>query len=257
MSGTAETDWEICDDLILNLRRRKSSRELECCREAGAIAAAAIDRLMKSLVVGKTEREAAADAAKEIIRGGGVVERIDCTFGDKVGLTCREPLTGYGTSAPEPGDMVKGWLIGPMFQGNYMDPGRTAVAGGQPDPDQRRLIEACAEVVSTMAENARAGVTFKAIADIGDRLVNAFGGSADPMAGKHPFFGHPNGLYIEGPPYISNVVDHMGARFHAGDVIGLEAFLNLEGVGAAGFEQNYIVHDEGVELITPAPAFWH
>ncbi len=257
MSATAEIDWEICDELILDLRRRKSLREQECCREAGSIAAAAMERLMASLVAGKTERDAASEAAREIICGGGVVERIDCTFGDKIGLTCREPLTGHGASAPEQGDMVKGWLIGPMFQGYYMDPGRTAVAGGNPDPDQRRLIEGCAGIVTKMAETTRAGVTFKAVADIGDRLVREFGGSADPMAGKHPFFGHPNGLYFEGPPYISNVVDHMDARFHVGDVIGLEAFLNLEGVGAAGFEQNYIVHEEGVELITPAPDFFH
>ncbi|MDE2912985.1 MAG: M24 family metallopeptidase [Paracoccaceae bacterium] len=257
MAGTTEIEWEICDDLILDLRRRKSSRELECCREAGAIAAAAMDRLMTSLVAGKTEREAAAGAANEIICRGGVVERINCTFGDKVGATSREPLTGYSASAPEPGDMVKGWLIGPMFQGYDMDPGRTAVAGGRPDPDQRRLIETCAEIVMKMAEKTRAGVSFKAVADVGDRLVTAFGGSADPMAAKHPFFGHPNGLYFEGPPYISNVVDNMGARFQAGDVIGLEAFLTLERVGSAGFEQNYIVHEDGVELITPSPEFLH
>ena len=256
-SGTTDIDWEICDDLILDLRRRKSPRELECCREAGAIAAVAMDRLMTALVAGKTEREAAAAAAEQIICSGGVVERIDCAFGDKIGLTCREPLTGYSASAPKPGDMVKGWLIGPMFQGYYMDPGRTAVAGGKPDPDQRCLIEGCAGIVAKMAESTRAGVTYKVVADVGDRLVNAFGGSADPMAGKHPFFGHPNGLYFEGPPYISNVVDHMDACFHAGDVIGLEAFLNLERVGAAGFEQNYIVQEEGVELITPARELWH
>lgn len=254
---TASIDWEICDDLVLEVRRRKSPRELDCCREAGDIAAVAIDRLMSALVAGKTEREAAAAAAVEIIERGGVVERIDCTFGDRIEFTCREPLSGYSAASPEPGDMVKGWLIGPMFQGYYMDPGRTAVSGGRPDRSQRRLIETCAEIVGTMARNARAGVSYKSIADIGDRLSKEFGGDVDPMAGKHPFYGHPNGLYFEGPPYVSNIVDHMDAHLHAGDVIGLEAFLNLDGVGSAGFEQNYIVSEDGVELITPAPEFWH
>ena len=257
MSRTAATNWEICDDLIRNIRRRKSPQELECCREAGAIASVAMQTLMTALVAGKTESEAAANAARDIISRGGIVERIACTFGDRIAFACREPLTGYSMMAPNVGDMVKGWLIGPMFQGYYMDPGRTAVAGGKPDREQRHLIESCAAIVDEIACSVREGTSFKSAADLGDRLVKEFGGDADPLAGKHPFYGHPNGLYFEGPPYVSNVIDHMGEQFQASDVIGLEAFLNLDGVGAAGFEQNYIVHANRLELITPAPDFWH
>lgn len=257
LSQTVDTNWQFCDDLVLTVRRRKSTRELECCRQAGAIAACAMNELMTALVSGKAESEAAALAAREIICRGGVVERIACTFGDLIGYSCRDPKTGYSLLAPERGDMVKGWLIGPMFQGYYMDPGRTAVAGAKPTADQRHLIESCAGIVGTIAASIRAGITYKQAADLGDRLVGEFGGDDDPLAGKHPFYGHPNGLYFEGPPYISNVVDHQGEHFHPGDVIGVEAFLNLKGVGAAGFEQNYIVHPSGVELITPAPDYWH
>ena len=257
LSRTAATNWETCDDLIRIIRRRKSPRELECCREAGEIAAIAMRTLMDALVAGKTESEAAARAARDIISRGGIVERIACTFGEKIAYSCRDPLTGYSMAAPTAGDMVKGWLIGPMFQGYYMDPGRTAVAGGNPDRDQRHLIESCVAIVNEIACYIREGTSFKSAADLGDRLVKKFGGDTDPLAAKHPFYGHPNGLYFEGPPYISNVVDHMDEKFHASDVIGLEAFLNLEGVGAAGFEQNYIVHANNLELITPAPDFWH
>ena len=39
-------------------------------------------------------------------------------------------------------------------------------------------------------------------------------------------------------------------------VFGIEAFLGQEGVGAAGFEQNILVADGRVELLTPAPMIW-
>jgi hypothetical protein len=39
-------------------------------------------------------------------------------------------------------------------------------------------------------------------------------------------------------------------------VASSETFLFREGIGCAGFEQNYIVGSDGVEVITPAPMVW-
>jgi len=50
-------------------------------------------------------------------------------------------------------------------------------------------------------------------------------------------------------------VDRIDVRFASGNAIGLEAFLNLDGVSLAGFEQNSIIHDDGVAPITSAPEF--
>jgi methionine aminopeptidase len=46
------------------------------------------------------------------------------------------------------------------------------------------------------------------------------------------------------------------ATFDAGMVLGVEAFLVVEGVGTAAFEQNFILHDDGPEIITHSPMFW-
>ena len=88
-------------------------------------------------------------------------------------------------------------------------------------------------------------------------MVADFGPDADPAAEKFPFFGHPHGLYFEGPPYISTVLEHQNAKFEAGMLIGLEAFLARDGVGNVGFEQNYLVNEDGLELITTTPMLWH
>ena len=97
---------------------------------------------------------------------------------------------------------------------------------------------------------------FGEAAAIGDRMVAAFGPDADPAAEKFPFFGHPHGLYFEGPPYISTVLEH-DAVFEEGMLIGVEAFLARNGVGNAGFEENYLVTDTGLELLTTTPMLWH
>ena len=39
-------------------------------------------------------------------------------------------------------------------------------------------------------------------------------------------------------------------------VCSSEAFLAWEGVGAVGFEQNLIVHEDSVEVITTTPVYW-
>ena len=40
-------------------------------------------------------------------------------------------------------------------------------------------------------------------------------------------------------------------------LIGVEAFLARNGVGNVGFEQNYLVNESGLELITTTPMLWH
>ena len=65
------------------------------------------------------------------------------------------------------------------------------------------------------------------------------------------------GFNFEDPPYISTVLEHKDAKFETGMLIGSEAFLAPKGVGNVGFEQNYLFNENGLELITTTPLFWH
>jgi Xaa-Pro aminopeptidase len=235
----------------------KSKEEQEVIRIAGQIASPAMTRMIEALLSGKTEAEAAGLAAHDIVSAGGVIDKIQVSHGDTIGFTCGDPLTGYRTVAPENGDLFRAFLIGPMYQGYYLDPGRTAVCGNKPNLDQTNLLEACENIISTMAASIKPGVSFEDAAKVGDKMVADFGPDADPAAEKFPFFGHPHGLYFEGPPYISTVLEHKDAIFETGMLIGLEAFLARKGVGNVGFEQNYLVNENGLELITTTPLLWH
>lgn len=254
---TSNINWKICDDLVRCGRLIKSKEEQEVIRTAGQIASPAMTRMIKALMSGKTEAEAAGLAAHDIVSAGGIIDKIQVSHGKTIGFTCGDPLSGYRKVSPKSGDLFRAFLIGPMYQGYYLDPGRTAVCGNNPDTDQANLLESCVNIINTIAKSIKPGVSFEDAAKIGDEMVADFGPDADPAAEKFPFFGHPHGLYFEGPPYISTVLDHQNAKFEAGMLIGLEAFLARDGVGNVGFEQNYLVNENGLELITTTPMLWH
>lgn len=250
-------DWVVVDDLIRRIRMVKSPAEQEAIRVAGRTASLATTRMMEALIDGATETAAAARAAECVVARGGVVDKIQISHGDTSGFTCGEPLTGYRNVAPRPGDLLRSFVIGPFYQGYYLDPGRTAVCGNRPNEGQAVLLEACADIVGAIADAIRPGVSYRDAAVIGEQLTEAFGPDADPAAEKFPFFGHPHGLYFEGPPYISTVLEHQDAVFEEGMLIGVEAFLARDGVGNAGYEQNYLVTANGLELVTTTPMIWH
>ena len=254
---TSNINWKICDDLVRCGRLIKSKEEQEVIRTAGQIASPAMTRMIKALMSGKTEAEAAGLAAHDIVSAGGIIDKIQVSHGETIGFTCGDPLSGYRKVSPKSGDLFRAFLIGPMYQGYYLDPGRTAVCGNNPDTDQANLLESCVNIINMIAQSIKPGVSFEDAAKIGDEMVADFGPDADPAAEKFPFFGHPHGLYFEGPPYISTVLDHQNAKFEAGMLIGLEAFLARDGVGNVGFEQNYLVNENGLELITTTPMLWH
>ena len=254
---TPNITWKVCDDLVRCGRMIKSREEQEVIRIAGQIASPAMTRMIKALISGKTEAEAAGLAAHDIVSAGGIIDKIQVSHGKTIGFTCGDPLSGYRKVSPKNGDLFRAFLIGPMYQGYYLDPGRTAVCGNNPSAQQANLLESCVNIINTIASSVKPGVSFEDAAKIGDKMVADFGPDADPAAEKFPFFGHPHGLYFEGPPYISTVLEHQNAKFEAGMLIGLEAFLARDGVGNVGFEQNYLVNEDGLELITTTPMLWH
>jgi Xaa-Pro aminopeptidase len=248
--------WVDADDLVMDVRKIKSAVEIECYREAGRIVTRALDLLMKGLVTGRTEAEAAGDAAREVFRSGGRVHMIPVSHGSMIENFASDPLVGFSRSAPVPGDVVRAWVYGPIFQGYWLDPGRTAVAGGKPTADQRRLIETNAAIVETLIDMIRPGVSVAEVARVGDRLtLQAGNGVKDQAAEKWPSYGHGCGLTFE-RQQISLEMGDAGDVFEAGMVLGVEGFLTMDGVGSAGFEQNIVVGETGNELLTTSPVTW-
>jgi Xaa-Pro dipeptidase len=250
---TLQVSWADADDLVLQVRRVKSARELTAVREAGRIASQATTRMIEALLSGHSEAEAAAEAAREVVRSGGAVHMMPCSHGELIEYFVAQPLPGYSRSTPEPGDLVRAFVYGPMFEGYYSDPGRTVVAGRRMSQPQRELIESCAELCETLLGAIRPGMAVRELASMGDRCAAEF--DKDQAAEKFPLYGHGLGLFFE-KPYISTLMGEPEDVFLEGMVVGIECLLARKGVGSAGFEQNAIITSAGAELITTTPMRW-
>ncbi|MBO9127305.1 MULTISPECIES: M24 family metallopeptidase [unclassified Rhizobium] len=247
-----DIEWIPADDLVRSVRRIKSKRELDCYRVAGETATAGMTILMESLISGMSEREAAGEAAREVVRRGGRIQMIGTNHGDTLGFDQRFPLTGYSADVPAVGDIVTGTLHGPLFQGYYLDPGRTAVRG-RANSEQLRLIEAAGDIVHRLSDMMRPGTKLLDVAAEGDRMTAAFGGSISPIMKNFPFYGHGIGLGFE-LPRISTTMSMPEDVVEEDMVFGVEAFLSLDGVGAAFFEDIIIIGKDGNELLTKSPS---
>lgn len=250
---TPQISWSVADDLILQVRRIKSARELSAVREAGRIASRAITLMIEALLAGKSEAEAAGEAAREVVRSGGAIHMIPCSHGELIEYFAAKPLPGYSRMTPKTGDLARAFVYGPMFEGYYSDPGRTIIVGRRRSDAQRELIQACAGLCETLLAAVRPGMSVQELARMGDQRAAEF--DKDQAAEKFPLYGHGLGLFFE-KPYISTVMGEPEDVFLEGMVIGVECFLGRKGVGSAGFEQNAIVTSSGAELITTAPMLW-
>jgi Xaa-Pro aminopeptidase len=168
----------------------------------------------------------------------------------------RNNLTGSDDTPPQKGDMVRCWIMGPMKHGYYLDPGRTGVYG-RASRDQKDLIRACVGIVEGVMEAIRPGVKAHTLARLGDRLYKEAGGGKvkDQAAEQWPLYGHGNDMFFCNPMYGLKTADK-DEQLLENQVASSEAFLYWKGVGAAGFEQNFIVTKDGPELLTKTPMIW-
>ena len=173
------------------------------------------------------------------------------------------PLYGFSTTAPKPGDMVRGWIYGPIFQGYRLDPGRSAVCGNRPTSSQRAVIEGVNLIVTTLLEAVKPGATPREVSVIGEAAARRVGYFDHPQAASlWGIFGHGLGTYFK-PPLLpavdpSTCIDakgylHLDDPFRPGMVASVEAFLTHTGVGTATCEQCFLLTDEGIELLTHTP----
>jgi Xaa-Pro aminopeptidase len=250
-----DIDWRPEDDIVLSVRRIKSPREQDALRIAGAIATRALNRFMEGLIAGREEAEAAADAAKEVVRGGGTIHMLPCSHGEMIDQFVRNPIAGYTFEKPKPGDLVRGWIYGPMFEGYYVDPGRTTVCGLKPTREQKEMVETGARIVEAIMEQIKPNVSVKEVALHGRALCKQAGAESNQMSEKWPHFGHGVGLFFE-KPYIGPEMCTDEDIFEEGMAMGVEAFFGRSSVGSAGFEQNILVTADGIELITTSPMLW-
>ncbi len=261
---TPQIDWHSDETLLLGPQSVKSAKELEAYRTAGEVVTRALTAACESLLTGRSSAEAASAAAAILLRAGGGFHRIDIHHGAQTEhRVVSADLYGYHTTLPAPGEVVRTWIMGPIFRGYWMDPGRSVICGNQPTAEQRTLLEGAVDVVGSVASAMRPGVTPRQLGVLGGAVARKHG-YFDYAQLKVPLLGHGLGTnfipYIipigEGEADLSGALQY-DAPLKVGMVMAAEIFLTHPGVGTAGFEQNLIVTDSGPELLDRTPMlFW-
>jgi Xaa-Pro aminopeptidase len=257
-AAAPDVEWTPCLDLIWAIHKIKSPLELDVLRETGAVATRSLTALMEDLIAGKPETEAAARAAQEIIRAGGGIQRIATAFGPKSeSVMWSTGMYGYGSQSPAPGDMVRGWIYGPLCKGMWLDPGRAAVCGNKPTAEQRKLLESAVDIIEQMAGAIRPGVHSQEVGALGDRLMEQAGNELDEDLWD--LYGHGVGKDF----FLDPVIPRLGAMpqytgtYEAGMAVTVEMFLLHKGVGWGTFEHTGLVGENGWEPLDRTPLlFW-
>lgn len=253
---TGDIDWVQEEDLIRDVRLVKSDREIAIFREAGELVTKAHIKMMEALIAGKTEAEAASIAGSILLAGGGAWHRIALSHAETSNFLESDPLRGFSVEAPRKGDIIHGFIYGPILKGHWLDPGRTAVCGGKPTPAQKKLVESLVNMMHKLMDEIRPGVRFKDVAEIGDRMTEESGYYSEELKTNWPYYGHMNGCMWE-PPYIEPRLCNDDDVFLENQVGSVEGFFECPEAGSAVFETNYVVTKDGVEEITPVPhIFW-
>jgi Xaa-Pro dipeptidase len=262
LAETPDIEWVPEDDLVFALQSHKSPRELDLYREAGEISSQALTAFTHALIRGERQSDAAAKAAEIIVRNGGGFQRLGCHAGPHGDHALWDyPFYGYSRERPKTGELVRAWVIGPILEGYWLDPGRTSVCGLQPSAGQKQLVEDAATLTQEIAGAVRPGRTPRQLGVLGDRLVQEKGYQADPGC-----YGHGLATFWLGPVIPSGSAlpaDEsdsffgLDVPFHEGQIITSEVFLREPGSGLAGFEDIFIVGaDQNERIITTPLIFW-
>lgn len=251
--------WTPADDLLWWVQAVKSPLEQEKMREAGKIATESLSVLMEGLIAGEPESHAAAKAIEVVYRAGGGVQRIGVHHGKASDMAMwSSGMYGFSTKAPEAGELVRGWVYGPLLEGYWLDPGRTAVAGNNPDPDLKSVIEDCANITNTLMAGIGPGVTTQELGRLGDEMLAEAGGDPDAL---WDLYGHGIGKDFYVPPTIraagGRVDERVEGTYEVGMGVTVEIFLRRPGAGFAAFERTALVVEDGIEPLDRTPMiFW-
>ena len=225
---------------LLALRRRKDPDELALLQRAIAATGAMYETARQRIRPGVSELEifSALQAA--------AVE------------TCDEMLTGTGNDyacgvrggPPRPRTCHAGELyildLGPAYRGYFADNARTIAVDGRPTDEQQAAWRHVCEALSIVERRGRPGVRCRDIyEEVRQWLATA------PVGSWSSHLGHGIGLFVHEMPHLNPEWDDV---LEAGDVIAVEPALYDPALRCGlRIENNYLVTDAGLELLSPFP----
>lgn len=253
-----QASWQPSDELLLMQRRIKSPAEQDLIRCASATNRRAVTALLAAIEPGVTEAQAIAEAARVIVGEGAGIYYSVISSGDKSWQWATLPLPGYSNRVLEDGDLLR-FDICIVKDGYMSDFGRSIVVG-QPRFEQELLINTLHAGLDAAIGAIRPGAAVRDVVAVGDAKLQELGvKSGDPKPGvivaSYPaHWGHALGLGWERPWMTADET----LTTEPGMYLAIERALTLEGVGTVAAEQNLLVQEHGIELLTEGPdGRWH
>ena len=228
------------DAEMWKLRRRKGPDELLMIRRAIACTEAMYQTARNIIQPGMTELTVFSQLHAAAVKVAG--EPLTALGND---YQCNSPGGPPRSRAAQAGELFI-LDLGPAYRGYYADNCRTIAVDGHPTDAQQRAAAAVMSVLEMVEQTVRPGVSARELYLQAKALLDEY----SPDAFFH-HLGHGFGLFPHEAPHLNPDWDDV---FEAGDTFTAEPGLYTAELQAGlRLEQNYLVTDDGVELLTDFP----
>jgi Xaa-Pro aminopeptidase len=251
--GSIELVW--ADDIIEDMRLRKSDAEIRLVREATRVGCEMVQAFVEAAVPGATEADCVLAALQRGIPQGAFPLDIPVTSGANVDHFQWDRMPSWDWRRPlQAGDMIHPDMYGTV-DGYFYDLVRTTVAGRKVTDAQREVLEGSVAVVEHVVEAMRPGVSCEELFDRGAAWLTEQGFDAPGaeaaegvayLGQSFPSFGHGLGLAWEHPWLMPGE----STKLEAGMVFAVEAEVGRPGAGTGAFEHDVLITDDGHEVLT-------
>ena len=236
----------------------KCDEEIRRIRRACQITVQAIGEIFPHIEPGMTERMIIRDLTRRFLELGADTPLNSNNFG-YLGINGGRPTQNNPTAGDRPlqrGDLVR--LDGGCIYRNYgADVSRVVVVAAEPSANYRRHIDACNEVMDHVIAAIRPGVTSAQLCDVAYESIVRLGYERkqrilmDRISVKAgSMIGHSTGYCMHEDPFITPTDQTVWQENMTGSV---EFGLGDDDTGFADFEDNWLVHQDGCEVLTPGP----
>ena len=222
------------------MRRRKDPDELARLRKAIAGTAAMHARAREIIEPGINELDVFNELQAAAVR----------EYGEMLTGTGNDYASGEHGGPPRDRKIEAGELyildLGPAFRGYFADNTRVTAVGGKPTDEQYQAWQHILPVFEMIERTVKPGKSCRELFQEAYDWLN----QAQPWKFEH-HLGHGIGLFPHEAPHLNPCWND---TFQAGEVFAVEPGLYGEPLRAGiRLENNYLVTETGVELLTPFP----
>ena len=253
-----DVDFMDCDEVVGRSRMVKSPLEIERIRRAVEITEAGFKAAFQEIRPGMTERDLVRIIASEWLRLGAETPYNGNNYGY---LALQAGRVLQMTPSPVDRKIENGDLIqvdgGASYRGYTADIYRNAFVGSELPSTMQRYSDGTKHVVDSILEAIKPGVTSSQLCSAGERAINEIGFAQfrRPLSNavgneKGIYVGHGIGFSVHEYPTIQPEDE---TPWLPGMCGAIEIPFGDEQVGYLQWEDNFLVTDEGVEVLSRSP----